>query len=30
MADVRITCIIKPNVLSQPEHITHLGEGAGG
>jgi len=25
MADVRVTCIIKPNVNSPHEHITHLG-----
>ena len=25
MADVRVTCITKPNLLSQHEHITHLG-----
>ena len=25
MADVQVTCIIKPNLLSQHEHITHLG-----
>lgn len=25
MADVQVTCIIKPNVLSSHEHITHIG-----
>lgn len=25
MADVQVTCITKPNVLSPHEHITHLG-----
>ncbi len=25
MADVRVTCITKPNVLSSHEHITHIG-----
>ena len=25
MADVRVTCITKPNVTSVHEHITHLG-----
>ena len=25
MADVRVTCITKPNPQSQVEHITHLG-----
>jgi len=25
MADVQVTCIIKPNVNSTHEHITHLG-----
>lgn len=25
MSDVRVTCITKPNPLSQHEHITHLG-----
>jgi hypothetical protein len=25
MADVRVTCITKPNVFSSHEHITHIG-----
>lgn len=29
MADVRVTCIIKPNVNSPHEHITHLGNPSG-
>lgn len=30
MADVRVTCIIKPNPQSSHEHITHLGNPAAG
>ena len=30
MADLQITCITKPNPQSQHEHITHLGNLAGG
>ncbi|HEY3771318.1 MAG TPA: DUF3892 domain-containing protein, partial [Candidatus Angelobacter sp.] len=25
MADVRVTCITKPNAMSAHEHITHIG-----
>jgi hypothetical protein len=30
MADVQVTCITKPHPQSHPEHITHLGNPAGG
>ena len=30
MADAQVTCITKPNVNSAHEHITHLGNPAGG
>ncbi len=30
MADVQVTCITKPNPQSPHEHITHLGNPAGG
>jgi hypothetical protein len=30
MADVRVTCITKPDPLSPHEHITHLGNPAAG
>lgn len=29
MADVQVTCIIKPNINSAHEHITHLGNPIG-
>lgn len=30
MADVRVTCITKPNLLSAHEHITHIGNSGSG